>query len=123
LHKRNSNCSALLTASIVVIVQLGLLVGFASVEATNRSQTVPVVATYPVLPCSVLGATSTLRQSRTSIPLKHNSFDALIGELLQPIPAPFDARWIHIDVANRPDPNEARLTFGRSPPSCLDALQ
>src|SRR5262249_43677256 len=44
----NSNCSVLLTASIVVIVQLGLLVGFASVEAPNRSQTVPVVAAYPV---------------------------------------------------------------------------
>jgi hypothetical protein len=123
MHKGNSNCSVLLTASFVVIVQSGLLVGSASVEATNRSQTEPVVAAYPVLPCSALAATSTLRQSRISIPLKHSSLGALIAELLQPIPASFDARWIHIDVANRADPNEARLTFGRSPPSCLNALQ
>jgi len=123
MHKRNSNCSVLLTASIVVIVQLGLLVGFASVEATNRSQTEPVVAGYPVPPCSALAATSGFRQGWISIALKHNSFEALVGELFQPIPESSDARWIEVDAVNRPDPNGTRLVYGRSPPGCVKALQ
>src|SRR5262245_47937963 len=123
MYKKNSNCSALLTACLAFIVQLGLLIESASAEATNRSQTKPVVAACPVPPYSALPATCSFRQSRISIGLKQNSLNASIGELFQLIPVLSYAQWIRVDVATRPGPNAARLVHGRSPPNCVNALQ
>src|SRR5262249_41955083 len=117
MHKKNSNCSVLLTASLAFIVQWGLLAESASAEVTNQSQTRPVVAACPVPPYSALPATYGFRQWRISIALKHNFLDASIGELFQPIPVLSYARWIQVEVPNRQDPNAARLVPGRYSPS------